>query len=84
MLFCLNLPLFIVSTLCSHSLASVLKRHLLPPPLDDLDLELIFAIIFKSVGTFEEISHFLQIIHSPVPPSQCCDPPSIKYYALGC
>ena len=41
------------------------------------------TIIFKSVGTLEEISHFLQIIHSPAPPSQCCDPPSITCYALG-
>ena len=40
MLFCLSLPLFVVSTLCSHSLASVLKRDL-PPEI--LDLELIFC-----------------------------------------
>ena len=42
------------------------------------------TVILKSVGTLEEISHFLQIIHSPTPPSQCCDPPSITCYALGC
>ena len=42
------------------------------------------TIIFKSVGTLEEISHFLHIIHSPAPPSQCYDPRSITYYALKC
>ena len=42
------------------------------------------TIIFKSVGTLEEISHFLQRNHSPAPPSQCCDPPSITCYASGC
>ena len=42
------------------------------------------TIILKSVGTLEKIFQFLQIIYFPAPPSQCCDPPSITYYALGC